>query len=557
MRVQMAARGLIDRLSCKPENAGLVPAFSFASLARVAAKLSILVALFGTEGDMRPLLWFAHGMAARGHRITIHVNPHYREVADREGWPVLELGTADRFHEVMNDPRIWKPGEGTKLVLSTMIEALPMYQSSLDAARERFDLVVGTVLATGAMAWAEQKRIPRLLAYLQPMALRSAYDCPYYADALAWLPRMPPWVLRPLFLLSDTVGAPFYMGPINRHRRSLGLRPLSCFEDVLACADAIAALFPDWLVPRQPDWPPHLRQFGFPWPPSGSRTMPDDVIAFLSTGESPIVWTHGSANWDTARFVDIARETTRRLSARGIFVGAANVERSPDFMAVPHAPFEHLLPRSRALVQHAGIGTAMHAFAAGIPQVLVPRAHDQFDNAARVVRTGTGIAIRYEDFGAQAAATALTSLTGSDRVRAACATVRDRMRHQHALPALCDFAEGLARQSSTCVPSSTTRLVGIWKNSEAFTAFFDIDANSRSRHIAMPGDTVGISVSRETKKLVSIISNRKPRRPALLEQLGHVRILLEPVVREDLVEVAAQRLDRDAVLGLARTECRA
>ena len=106
-------------------------------------------------------------------------------------------------------------------------------------------------------------------------------------------------------------------------------------------------------------------------------------------------------------------------------------------------------------------------------------------------------------------------------------------------------------------PSSTTRLVGIWKNSDAFTAFFDIDTNSRSRHSAMPGATVGISVSRETKNDVSIMSNAKPRRPRLLEELRHVGVLLESVVREDLVEVAAERLDLDAVVVGARTECRA
>ena len=85
--------------------------------------------------------------------------------------------------------------------------------------------------------------------------------------------------------------------------------------------------------------------------------------------------------------------------------------------------------------------------------------------------------------------------------------------------------------SSTCVPSSTTRLVGIWKNSDALVAFFDIDTNSRSRHIAMPGATVAISVSRETKNDVSIMSNDEAALAAVLEQRGHVGILLEAEVR--------------------------
>ena len=35
------------------------------------------------------------------------------------------------------------------------------------------------------------------------------------------------------------------------------------------------------------------------------------------------------------------------------------------------------------LVHHGGIGTSAQALAAGIPQLLMPQAHDQPDNAAR------------------------------------------------------------------------------------------------------------------------------------------------------------------------------
>src|SRR5690242_5817437 len=45
-------------------------------------------------------------------------------------------------------------------------------------------------------------------------------------------------------------------------------------------------------------------------------------------------------------------------------------------------------------------------------------------------------------------------------------------------------------QSSTCVPNSTTRFVGTWKNSDAFVAFFDNETKSFSRHSAIPGVTV-------------------------------------------------------------------
>ena len=77
-----------------------------------------------------------------------------------------------------------------------------------------------------------------------------------------------------------------------------------------------------------------------------------------------------------------------------------------------------------------------------------------------------------------------------------------------------------ARQISTCVPSSTTRLVGIPKKSDAFVAFFDIDTNNCSRHFAIPGAPVAISDSRDTKNEVSIILNTNPPRPHCSSRRG-------------------------------------
>ena len=53
-----------------------------------------------------------------------------------------------------------------------------------------------------------------------------------------------------------------------------------------------------------------------------------------------------------------------------------------------------------------------------------------------------------------------------------------------------------AAQISTWLPSSTTRLVGSLKNSIALSALRSIQANSFSRHIAMPGREEASSVCR-------------------------------------------------------------
>jgi len=95
-------------------------------------------------------------------------------------------------------------------------------------------------------------------------------------------------------------------------------------------------------------------------------------------------------------------------------------------------------------VHHGGIGTSVQALAAGVPQLVIPRAHDQPDNAARLARLGVGASLRYGEFSGAAAAGSLRALLGSPAVAAASAQLRERVRQDHSLPSLCDWAEELA-----------------------------------------------------------------------------------------------------------------
>jgi UDP:flavonoid glycosyltransferase YjiC (YdhE family) len=54
------------------------------------------------------------------------------------------------------------------------------------------------------------------------------------------------------------------------------------------------------------------------------------------------------------------------------------------------APHSWIFPRSAATIHHGGIGSTAQALRAGRPQLVVPHAHDQFNNAVRIVRLGLG-----------------------------------------------------------------------------------------------------------------------------------------------------------------------
>lgn len=59
-------------------------------------------------------------------------------------------------------------------------------------------------------------------------------------------------------------------------------------------------------------------------------------------------------------------------------------------IAFPYLPYSKVFPRAAAVVHQAGIGTLAQAMRSGCPQLMVPLAFDQPDNAKRAQALGLG-----------------------------------------------------------------------------------------------------------------------------------------------------------------------
>jgi UDP:flavonoid glycosyltransferase YjiC (YdhE family) len=83
----------------------------------------------------------------------------------------------------------------------------------------------------------------------------------------------------------------------------------------------------------------------------------------------------------------------------------------------------HAAPRARRLVTVCS-GTFLAAAAAGLPQLCLPQAADQFLNAAACARAGTGLVLEPGQVSADAVRSAATRLLGEAPFRARAADVR-------------------------------------------------------------------------------------------------------------------------------------
>ncbi len=63
-------------------------------------------------------------------------------------------------------------------------------------------------------------------------------------------------------------------------------------------------------------------------------------------------------------------------------------------VVLDHADFDALLPHVDAAIQHGGAGTTHALVLHGVPQILVPHAADQYQQAQGVARCGNGFALR-------------------------------------------------------------------------------------------------------------------------------------------------------------------
>jgi UDP:flavonoid glycosyltransferase YjiC (YdhE family) len=81
-----------------------------------------------------------------------------------------------------------------------------------------------------------------------------------------------------------------------------------------------------------------------------------------------------------------------------------------DVHVVDYVPQRFVLDRASVVVSHAGAGTVLATAGRGIPQLCLPVAADQFENADGVARSGAGLTLEPDARGPDDLATAVTRL---------------------------------------------------------------------------------------------------------------------------------------------------
>ena len=413
--------------------------------------MTVLVIGLGSSGDVLPNVGIGLALKERGHRVILVAGQHFEALARRTGLDFIGLGTEEEYVKVIHDPDLWHPLRAFSVVAKHLI--LPTIRPIYEIIRQHHEsektVVTAPVTAFGARIANEKLGVPLATVHLQPTLLRSIVHPPVFGfpDIIGHLPRS----LRGTYLYATDryIIDPLIAPGTNTFRAELGLPPVHrLFDRWLNSPQLIIGLFTDWFAPPQPDWPANVHLMGFPlYDESESHGIPAELTSFLDGGEAPIIFTAGSAMAQGKEFFRVSVEVCRNKGWRGIllteFPEQLPVNLPEGIQHFGYVPFSAVLPRAAAFVHHGGIGTTAQALAAGIPQFIVPLAHDQPDNAVSIRRLGVGDFLLPRKYKTTAVVRSLEILLASSTVKDQCRRRASELADANTLDKTCQLIEQL------------------------------------------------------------------------------------------------------------------
>lgn len=386
--------------------------------------MRMLVSSSPGVGHLLPMLPLAREAQARGHEVAVAVGASLGPIVAAASLRHEPMGPATIREAAATVPEL-RELTGRKRAAVTLrtvfcAQIAPAMADGIWALAERWkpDVVVHEDIELGSWVVAERLGIPHLT--VQATAWRPATR-KHAVEALE--------PLRERYRLARDVRPDRLLGKVYFTTRPASLRDP---ETPLPEVSAELRPIPDDLGPAA------VATSGEPFPARDGRPR--------------VAITLGTINFDQ---VAILRAMIDGAVAAGAQVAVA-LGTDPDTIgAVPanvrvhaYVPMSTLLPAADVLVHHGGSGTMLTALAAGTPQVIVPIAADQPDNAEQCRAAGVARVLALDDAGAPAVKAAIETVLREPSYRRRAREVADEVAAMAGPDAAVDRIESIVASAA-------------------------------------------------------------------------------------------------------------
>lgn len=416
--------------------------------------MKIVLASLGTAGDVHPFLAIGRDLREHGHEVELLSNPAFAPLAAAAGIGFHPVGKQSDFRATFDHHYIWHPINGFGVMWRYLARpAMADVYARIEVLHrvQRCVVLYSPFLMPAVRIANEKLGVPAISAYTAPMMIRN-----HHAPVCIAHWRLPGWTPRVLCKvaweqLDRRKMQPLALPAVEAMRTALGLAPLrqSIFGEWIHSPQGGVTLFPDWFAAATPDWPQGIVQAGFPlYDGDAGAGLSPAVSAFLAQGKAPLVFTAGSAMLQAREFLAQAVQASVALGERAVLLSGADTQVPPDLPAsVIHSryePFGLLLAHARALIHHGGIGSSAQALRAGVAQLVVPHAYDQFDNALRLEQLGVARSLNGRACSYSRLRSALAAVLGDAHLARACDNVARRFSTGENMQPVRELIESLA-----------------------------------------------------------------------------------------------------------------
>jgi sterol 3beta-glucosyltransferase len=352
--------------------------------------MRVTLLVFGTRGEVQPLIALARGLNAAGHTARIVTQAEFHDFVTARGiacTPInINLREAERSRKHGGQYSIFAIRKLAQRAQQMLIETGEACQDS-DA------LILCDMGMIPGWPIMEKLGVPTLVAAFYPEDVCLSL----MRETLGG--RLRAWARRNIVtaLSSRLILRPL----LNRWRtKTLGLPPSRTIGGIEAAQTSgvpVLHAFSPHVFAKPAHWPDwfHITGYWFlehaaDWQP------PADLTEFLAGGPPPVYVGFGSVSADDMqRTTEIVVTALSQIQQRGILAaGWNNLGQRPTLpdtmLAIEGAPHDWLFPQVAAAVHHGGAGTTAIALRSGTPNIIIPFVFDNPFWAQRVADLGVG-----------------------------------------------------------------------------------------------------------------------------------------------------------------------
>lgn len=349
--------------------------------------MKIVLATFGSLGDVQPMLALSLALKSAGHDVLLAAPPEKEEWVRQLGCPFQPLGdNITAFIDTMKDAHSLRSAiYFTRYLRKEFLRQFHLFPKIIAGA----DLVVGASLVGALSSVAESMGIPYRFVVFCPSMLPSGHHpspvCKHqgftkYYNRMTWR--------------IGTIFNRFSLTPlVNEGRKQLGLRPIKdgwlniLGRRIIVASDKAIATVP-------PDVEPAFAQTGYLHLDQPDIQL-EELETFLNAGPPPIYAGFGSMPKKVqidivSMIIQAARSVGSRVVISKFWKEPSEFSRSRDVFFISKYPHLKLFPRMAGVIHHGGAGTIAASAASGVPQIVVPHLLDQYYWGHRVYRSILG-----------------------------------------------------------------------------------------------------------------------------------------------------------------------